>query len=215
MKLFGANIANASRSPELAAYLATYHPDVVVLSEAYRWRHEISGYQTLKWSKRRHGPEARDLMVLVRDGVKVKRKRLRKMDRRWFGPFTLRRREPRRYPVVVVKVDGVRWPILAAHLPPGGASGGVRTRGRNKGAWHESARKIKRWLRKRPRAVVAGDLNDNRASVKKHIAPKRGRVVMASNVDGVVAVGARITLKRLPVPTGMHGWFLATLKEKP
>jgi hypothetical protein len=208
----GANIAGVKECDCLLDEIASHKPDAVVLTEAYYWRQDVPGYTTISWSKKNHGAEARDVVVLVRDGVRIKRKRLKKMIRGWWGPFTGRKREPRRYPVVVLVKDGVTWPLLAAHFPPGGASGGIKTRGRNKGAWHESARKAKRWLRRRIQAVLLGDLNENTAGVKKHVAPKRGHVAMASNVDGAVAVGASISIRRLNAPPKMHGWFVATLR---
>lgn len=212
LTLFAANIAGAVQHDRIAEVIAKHEPDVVVFTEAYHFGQEIPGYDVIRYS-RKHGPEARDIVVLVRHGVKIKRRALKKMTRAWWGPFTLRKRAPRRYIVLKVVKDGVGWPVMAVHFPPGGPSGGIKTRGRNKGAWDESALSTRRWLAIRARAVVAGDLNANRAAVQKHVAPGNARVVMASSVDGTVVKGASITARHLPAPKGMHGWFLATYKE--
>lgn len=202
------NIAGVEESDALLDAIAANKPDVVVLTEAYHYNQHVPGYQRVQYSKK-HGAEARDVLVLVRDGLKIKRRALIKLTRAWYGPFTLRKRSPRRYIVVTVVKDGVKYPIMAVHFPPGGPAGGVKTRGRNKGAWHESARRVKRWLRRRLLAVAIGDFNADKADVKQYVAPKGAVVEMASNVDGVAAKANEVTITRLNAPKKMHGWFIA------
>jgi hypothetical protein len=223
LTVFAGNIAGATSVPRLPDALG--HAHAGVLTEAYHFAHSPAGYRLVRGTDglsakqaRKLGSEAHDVAVLVRDGVRVRRVRVKKMTKPWWGPFTKKRREARRYLVVVLEVeqpDGTwrRWPMLAVHFEPGGPSGGIKTRGRNKGAWHDSARRSKRWLRLRKRAVLVGDENAKRADIVKHVAPKGAHVVTISGVDGAVAVGASITARRLDAPAGMHGWGTYTFKE--
>lgn len=204
----GANIAGVEESDALLDAIALHKPDVVILTEAYHYSQHVPGYQRVQYSKK-HGAEARDVLVLVKDGLKIKRRALIKMTQAWYGPFTLRKRAPRRYIVVVVVKDGVKYPIMAVHFPPGGPQGGVKTRGRNKSAWRASAKRVRRWLRLRALAVAAGDFNADKQDVKKYVAPAGAIVDMASNVDGAVAKAGELNVTVLPHPRKMHGWFLA------
>lgn len=208
--VFAGNIAGATRIPRLLDALDG--ADAGVLTEAYHFGQVVPGYRLVRFSMK-HGAEARDVSVLVRDGVQVKARRLKKMGVNWWGPFTRRKRAPRRYPVLVLIKDGKRWPLLAAHFPPGGPSGGIKTRGRNKGAWHESAIRCRRWLALRDRAVIVGDLNAKHSDVSKHVAPSNAEVHMISGVDGALAKGATIAARKLNAPAGMHGWGIYTFKE--
>lgn len=206
--LQGGNIAGAHGSARLLSVIAAHRPHGVVLTEAYHFDQHVPGY-SLERLPKRYGAEAHDVALLVRDDVEVDRRSAKAMVEHWFGPFTRRRRDPRVYPVRALRVDGVRWPVLGAHLPPGGPSGGIKTRGRNKTAWHESAHAVRRWLRLRRRAVALGDFNANGQDVRDLIAPKGAKVAMASNVDGAIVKGATVTVTRLDAPDGMHGWFIA------
>ena len=209
-----ANIAGARECPHLLRKIKRYRPDVVILTEGYRWAQDVPGYERVTWSPRKHGAEARDVVVLVRHGVGIARKRLKKMVRDWWGVFGAGRRQPRRYQDLDLDVDGTLWPVLGVHFPPGGPSGGRKIAGRNAGAWHESARKTRRWLSRRPRAAAAGDINADGDDVREYVAPAGARVAMATSVDGVAATGATIALRKLRAPAGMHGWFVATLTAK-
>lgn len=216
--LQGGNIAGVANSERLDESVTSHRPHVGILTEGYHWTGEIDGYRIVRatdgLSARRAkalGAEAHDVILAVRDDVELVKVRVKKMTRPWWGPFTRRRREARRYLVLVIRVDGVRWPVLAVHFEPGGPSGGRKVGGRNKGAWRDSASVTKAWLRKRRRAVAIGDFNANGADLRRLVAPKGAHVVMASSVDGVIVKGARTTLRKLHAPKGMHGWFTATL----
>ena len=212
-----ANIAGARECRRLLRQIKRHQPHAVILTEAYRWAEDVPGYERVTWSPRKHGAEARDVVVLVRHDVPITRRRLKKMVRDWWGVFGAARpprREPRRYPVLDLDVDGIVWPLLGVHFPPGGPSGGRKIAGRNAGAWHESARKTKRWLARRVLGVAIGDLNADRDDVRTYVAPPGARVAMATSVDGLAAVGATATIRKLRAPAGMHGWFVATLTAK-
>lgn len=219
LTIFHGNVAQVRRLPQIERVLNDHDPDVLVLTEAYHlgpWlRGQLDGYRLVQWG-RAHGAEAGDVAILVREGLRVRGRRLHKMRTRWYGPFRFPRsiREPRRFPRVTVVKAGVAWPILGVHFPSGGPSGGSMTKGKNAPAWHECARVTRRWLRRRPRAVVVGDLNSKRADVVQYVTPPGALVGMASNVDGLIVKGATANLRRLDSPAGMHGWFLATITPK-
>jgi hypothetical protein len=217
LTVFLGNMGSKDRVGRLLTVLEQHKPDVAVLSEAYHLRDdlaEIPGYTRVQYSAK-HGPEAPDVAVLVRHGVRIKRRALRKMLEAWWGPFTGKRRAPRRGVVVVLVLqDGTKWPMLAGHGPSGGPSGGVKTRGRNRPAWLEFAKVCRRFLRLRRRAVVVADFNADKADVRKHAAPKRADVCMSSNVDGVAVVGGTARLHQLEDPADMHGWALVTLNPR-
>src|SRR5690606_27520449 len=113
----------------------------------------------------------------------------------------------------LIAPDGWRADVTGAHLPSGGPTGGVITRGRNAAAWREQAQYLCDTLVATDCGVVVGDINARKSDARKHIAPNGGRVVMGSNVDGVVAKGCAVTLRRLKSPRGQHGWFRFTLRK--
>ena len=135
------------------------------------------------------------------------------MDKPWWGPFRFPRskRRPRRFQGFDLRVDGRLWGLLAVHFPPGGPSGGILTRGRNRDAWHEAARHTTQFLAVTDLGVALGDFNANRGELREHVATDGTRIAMASNVDGVMTTGAHTTMHRLSAPAGMHGWFVADL----
>lgn len=225
MRVAGGNIAGRRKVRRLRALLRHWRPDVVVLTEAY-WARPflialatMFGYRLRQYS-RRHGAEAPGIAVLIRNEVSIIVRALAKMRERWWGPFNFPRskRRPRRFQKFILRERGAvdfLWHLEAVHFPPGGPTGGVLTRGKNKDAWHEAADQVRDWLANAPEPCVAlGDFNGNRSALREHVAPDGSRVVMASNVDGVIAKGARITMHRLDAPAGMHGWFVADLTPR-
>jgi hypothetical protein len=210
---FHGNIAGHREVPELLPVLRTWRPHAAVLTEAYNvraWAEGIDGYDLIQY-RRRFGREATDIAVLVRSDVAIRRTRLMMLLRAWWGPFGGGKREPRRFTLAVLVVASVVWPLLGVHFPPGGAEGGVRTRGRNRPAWHESAGRVRRWLRRHRRALVVGDFNDDETDVREHVAIKRAKVAMASDVDGAIGVGCRVVaVDKLKAPDDMHGWMIVT-----
>ena len=215
LKTISGNAASKSSVPALVRWVRTYRPDRIVITEAYRlgpWLEEnLPGYERIQYGKT-HGAEAPDVAVLARrETVDVQRRRLRKMTMPWWGPFTLRKRKARRLVVVVFVKYGVVIPTLGGHFPSGGASGGTRTRGRNKDAWMECATAVKRWMKRRPLAIATCDFNDNGHAVRNHCAPKGATWRKHSNVDGDLSKGcAAVHVRQLDDPDGMHGWAITT-----
>lgn len=210
------NLGGRAREPQLREEIKAHRPKVVVCSEAQRataFLREFKGYR-LRQGSRSDGAEAPGVAVLVRRRMKIRWERLEKMRKRWWGPFTGRIRWPRVYRKLTVWTGGVRWPLYAAHLPPGGPSGGVKTRGRNKPAWDESARRVSRWLKIRRRAAVFGDLNATLFEVTKHIGrPANARVDSIGKVTHAVTKGARVRTQSIKPPKGLHGWGLFVLTK--
>lgn len=227
LKGYHVNLGQADRAPHLKKIARRHRPKVIHLTEAYRigpWaKKHLRRYELVQYDAT-HGAEGPDTAVLVRRPGRTARaarwvtsSRLLKMSKVWWGPFRFprSRRSPRRYLRATVKRHGVRWPSLTVHLPSGGPTGGSMTKGRNAEAWHESADRIHTWLDVRPLAYAVGDTNAHGIHVRTYIAPKHARVRMATRVDGLIVVGARIArFKPMKSPAGMHGAFLFTLEKE-
>lgn len=127
----------------LTEFLALSSPHVVALAEAYRCRPELAklarraGYRLVQ--SRRRG-EPCNLAVLVRDDLRILRRGRAKMRTAWIGPVHGLRKSPREFPRLVLRTPGgVRFRLLAVHLPTGG------TEGRNAEAVREAVERIARW----------------------------------------------------------------------
>lgn len=219
MRVAGGNIAGRRKVRRLRKLLRHWRPDFVVLTEAYWARPFLLalaaafGYRLRQYS-RRHGAEAPGIAVLIRKAtIEVVDRHLVKMKRRWWGPFNFPRskRRPRRFQRFALRAEGLLWAALAVHGPPGGPKGGVLTRGKNAPAWAEFADELHDFADGTVLGFAIGDFNGDRDDLLAHATPDGARVAMASNVDGVIAKGARITMHRLDAPAGMHGWFVADL----
>lgn len=115
-----------------------HRPDVVVLNEAYRCGHvlqKIPGYSVYQ------GPnvgEGADVAVLVADRYKVRKSRALKMRETWTVVSKGRRKSPREYRIVRVKLDhALVLPILGIHGPTDNPI--------NAAAVDESSRRVVRW----------------------------------------------------------------------
>lgn len=139
---------------------------------------QLAGYRLYR-AAAGAGAEARRLAVWVLNDVEVKRVRMVRMRRRWWGPFRGIPHDGRAYWVLVVRFPGMRrrTRVVLVHLPPGGPSGGRRTKGRNAPAWWESWRWLVRFARMHRRVVIAGDLNATAAELTELLTdvPKRHR----------------------------------------
>jgi hypothetical protein len=221
MRLFHGNIAGKRRVPELVPVLRDRRPNVVECTEAYRGRRYLRrigrkhGYELRQYGVTK-GAEGPDVAILVRNDTPILERECVKMTKRWWGPFRFpfSKRKPRRYQRLVLLADGHHWDALGIHLPSGGPSGGIQTRGKNGPAWHESADHVREFMASTLLGFTWGDFNAKGADLRHHIAGDGARVVMASNVDGVIAKGAQVSLHRLDAPAGMHGWFVADLTPK-
>lgn len=219
---FHANVAGRRGHRRIKRRMKKQLDDALVLTEAYNARPKLRkwcerfGYELRQPTLGEYGPEGPDVAMLVRHGVEITYRDIDPMTKSWFGPFNYprSRKQPRVMQTLGLRKQGVDFDLLGVHFPSGGPSGGTATRGRNAPAWHECADHVRTTLAWSVRGAAIGDLNAGRADVKKHVAPRNGRVVMASNVDGVVAVGCQVTVKRLRAPLGMHGWLTVHLIPK-
>lgn len=203
------NIANArTLDAEDLKRLLRDDPLVIGFTEAYRLNQSIAKYDRIRvagdW-----GPEENDVAVYVCSDLDVLKVKMKAMHAHWWGPFTGRRRSPRRYYFVKVRdCEGRKHKYLVVHFPPGGPDG------KNSKAWKESARACKRWLKRRRRAVVFGDINANAAEIREYIAPRKALVSMGNRVCGAVYKRYSGTTYSRNAPKGMHGWFATRLERR-
>jgi hypothetical protein len=219
LDVFHGNIAGRRKVRRIKRRMRKHRDDVLVLTEAYnarqhfkRWA-ERFGYELRQATRGKHGPEGPDVAVLVRHGVEILDYQLVEMTKEWWGPFRYphSRKKPRLVPLLRLRKAGVVYVVIGMHAPSGGPSGGVATRGRNAPAYEEYATHVHTRLAAAERGAAVGDGNAKGADLRQHMMPAGGHVSMASSVDGVVAKGLRIALRRLRSPLGMHGWFTARL----
>lgn len=219
LDVFHGNIAGRRKVRRIRRRMRKHKDDVLILTEAYnarpylkRWA-ERFGYELRQGTRAKHGPEGPDVAVLVRHGVEILDYQLVEMTKEWWGPFRYpdSRKKPRLVPVLRLRKAGVIYVVIGMHAPSGGPSGGKATRGKNADAWREYAAHVHGRLIPSARGAAVGDGNASGADLRAHMRPAGGRVQMASSVDGVVAKGLRIALRKLRSPFGMHGWFTARL----
>jgi hypothetical protein len=219
LDVFHGNIAGRRKVRRIKRRMRKHRDDVLILTEAYnarpylkRWA-ERFGYELRQGTRGKRGPEGPDVAVLVRHGVEILDYQLVEMSKEWWGPFRFPHslKKPRLVPVLRLRKAGVVYVVVGMHAPSGGPSGGVATRGRNAPAYEEYAGHVRAQLAASIRGAAVGDGNANGADLRKHMMPAGGCVSMASGVDGVVAKGLHIALRRLRSPLGMHGWFTAHL----
>lgn len=160
---------HVGRRPEpvgqlVANLLARFNADVAVLQEAASYHRElqsIPGYRLYTGSRTREG---RSTVVLVRRGIPVPRLRLLVTSRPWWGPKAGKRHVGRTFPVVDLgRWPGPRWRVVGIHRVPGGPTGGVVTKGRNRPEWDEEHAELVQ-LAQRPSSrkralVLPGDWN--------------------------------------------------------
>ncbi|MBM7518264.1 hypothetical protein [Nocardioides nitrophenolicus] len=219
LDVFHGNIAGRRKVRRIRRRMRKHKDDVLILTEAYnarpylkRWA-ERFGYELRHATRAKHGPEGPDVAVLVRHGIEILDYELVEMTKEWWGPFRYphSRKKPRLVPVLTLRKAGMIYVVIGMHAPSGGPKGGTSTRGRNAPAWAEYADHVRHVLTGVVRGAAVGDGNAKGAELREHMMPADGQVAMASGVDGVVAKGLRIALRRLRSPLGMHGWFRARL----
>lgn len=219
LDVFHGNIAGRRKVRRIKRRMRKHRDDVLILTEAYNARQHLNrwadrfGYELRQGTRGKHGPEGPDVAVLVRHGVEILDYQLVEMTKEWWGPFRYphSRKKPRLVPVLRLRKAGAIYVVIGMHAPSGGPSGGVATRGRNAPAYEEYAAHVHARLTAAERGAAVGDGSAKGHDLREHMMPDGGRVAMASGVDGVVAKGLRIALRKLRSPFGMHGWFTARL----
>ncbi|TQK73354.1 hypothetical protein [Nocardioides sp. SLBN-35] len=219
LDVFHGNIAGRRKVRRIKRRMRKHKDDVLILTEAYNARQHLKrwaerfGYELRQGTRGKHGPEGPDVAVLVRHGVEILDYELVEMTKEWWGPFRYphSRKKPRLVPVLRLRKAGVIYVVIGMHAPSGGPSGGVATRGRNAPAYEEYATFVHDLLTIGVRGAAVGDGNAKGDDLRQHMKPSGGRVAMASGVDGIVAKGLHIALRKLRSPFGMHGWFTAHL----
>lgn len=193
--IFVANI-ESERRPPLGQFLAGREHAVVLLQQANRLDAKHDGYREVGF---RFSFEARGIKALVRDDVRVIRRKAIIMRRRWIGPKAGKGHEPRVYLALLVEIDGLRMWVVDVHLP---------TRNSAK-AQAESLRRLRRWVARRRKPVfVGGDFNLPEAEVTAWANRIGAATSVLGSVDYAVTRGLRVQRvdRRLAPRAPFHGW---------
>ena len=113
---------HAADRDALVRMLATEHPDVVCIQEAYKIDLQgILGYREVYHAYKGYSTtsESRAQAILVRDGVAVKIKSPIAMALSWVGPKMGVRHDPRVHRYVTVNKDRKNWRVSTWHVPFG------------------------------------------------------------------------------------------------
>ena len=201
--VLAANIETRKASQSLLNLIHKHDPDVVIVEQAYRarrWLRRIKGYQHRQY----WGPEASGIAVLVRDGIRINRRRKLRMKRTWVGPKAGRFHQPRVYPALVLIKGAVTFRVLGIHLPT-----------RNQPvAQDESLRRIVKYFREHPNSpiIAAGDWNRKANELEATARACDAELLHVGKVDHAIVRGiTRPEHGRLPTPAGAHGWALYTV----
>lgn len=199
LRLMTANIGSVARPSALAPVLKARKPHMAFITEAYFARtylKSIEGYRLYQYTSREFGEEGPDVAVLVRRGVKVSRRRALEMAKVWTAPSG-RKRQPRVYPSLNVKVGKFWWRALALHFPTKG----------NPVAQQESEQATNKWLAQGTRpSAAAGDTNQAFAEVKDWA---KAGTAQGTKVDHALFTKCKHqSTTRLKQPEGMHGWVI-------
>lgn len=136
----------------LRVFISAYSPEVFALSEATNLYGHLDGlgYQVVQLrphSKRRGSqPAQADIALLIRNDIKIKKRKAMRHRSFWRGPKHGWTQDPKVYRWVLIEFKGRTWKIMGAHFPFGAA------------ARSETVRKVVQWLRNtvpgRPTIVV-------------------------------------------------------------
>lgn len=188
---------------ELKEMIAVHKPEIIGLGEAtkaYQITDDVPGYRRIHLAPvRRRGNENADTAVLVRNDVKIYRKRAWRMSLSWFVPGRRVRHSPRVYIVVITKGDdGRRWRVAVGHWP-------------FRDAQEETKRKVKRWFALAPRArsIFVGDLNARASVLRRYF---KGVRVTGQGVDLALHKNCTATYKNLGKHGSDHPAILFTFK---
>lgn len=179
-------------------------PDVMVLCEAGAYARTLRDRFGDRYRVRRAG-RAHDGMVLLIDRrIPLTRWRTLVMRLTWIGPKAFKRHPGRTFPVADLGTGRgtVKWRIVGIHRTPGGPSGGVLTKGRNKPAWDEEHVRLVRlagWKGSQRRSLVlVGDQNCEADDKRPH-----SGLGLASEIGArVIRTGAKVDWA---IVRGAHG----------
>lgn len=194
------NIEDMAKPP-LAPSLLSVKPHVAVIQQGGQATDYLSARGVYRLLQMVKGAEAREIKVLVREGVKVLRRKRLNMKKRWIGPKIARVHEARTYMAVKVNLPFRAW-VLNVHFPTGGPDGP------NAAAWMESWKRVVAFLKRR-RGVAIGDFNATAGELAKLIKETDFELTSLGKVDHAISNRLRRTKvqRDLPgTPAGVHGW---------
>lgn len=171
----------------------TDHPHVIALQEATRWGGTIPRYRRVAADDLER-PEAAACVLLVHDGVTMRRRRpIVVQGPGWIGPHLDLKHPPRVFPSVAVK-DGRWWELADVHRVTGG-------KGRNAEAYAAEGRALEVWSdHRRPgrSQAMLGDWN----GIPRGLAKRVGGHLHLHGIDGAVVVNGDAEVTEL---RGLYG----------
>lgn len=203
VEVIAANIESRRFSPKLRRLIKEHKPDVVIAEQAFRARRflaSIKGYQAHQWQDK-PGGEWSGIAVLVRNDVDVMSVKPLVMSMSWTGPKAGKRHEPRVYPALVLRKEGVFFRVLGIHFPTHNQPMQQK----------ESAQAIAAYFRSHDNSpvIAAGDWNRRADELDGLAQLARAELIPLGKVDhALVARLAHRRTKRLPKPHYAHGWAL-------
>lgn len=201
-----ANVAGRRKVPKIRKHLRRGWADEVWITEGYRivpWLRQVApqhGYQVKAWRRAKFGPEARDVVLVIRATEQVDRRRPMRMRRAWRGLNLSRIRGPRVF-TRLIRPD-IR--SIGLHLPP-------HSRGHNRGSRDEAmrriARRLSKWTTRGRPAYAVGDWNYLRHELRRQL-PGHFKIRSRRKVSHLVTINCRRSrVRRIKQPRGTHGWF--------
>lgn len=201
------NVAGRRQVAKIEKRLRQGKADELVLTEGYSivpWLRPIAkrhGYVVKAWPRKRFGPEARDVVLVVRDPIV--RHRPMRMSRTWRGIRAGVTRKPRVYHRLVRK--GVRSVVY--HAPP--------LPGKNQRAQAETFTRLlnrqEAWIGNGHPNYSVGDANV-RAKQLRQIVGSLGKVRSCRKVAHLVTVGCKGSVWPVRNVKGGHGAFRYVVK---
>lgn len=165
---------------ELIKMIDRWNPDLFYLYESINLYGELEGlgYKVRQLkpraTKKGHTSHNGNIVVLIRNGLKIKNTMIARMSKYWKAPRTGRNQDPRVYRAVKIKKQGVTWKTAGVHLPFG------------QDAQRESATWIRKFIKIthpiRP-VVVFGDYNRKEKKVESSIADPTKSKVAGDKID--------------------------------
>lgn len=191
--LWNADTVNHHANTGLRELLKLHDPEAAVITEAYHIDGALPGYRVLHAPAHTarqmvHGAvdESRDVLLAIRDDIKVVRHQTRLMTVPWEGPNG-RQHSAKVAHAVTLKDDEGTWRLSGEHWPTGHA-------GKNRQACNEQRTQAGIWLKSgmpgRP-SVIAGDLNVNGADLAEWL-HQQGATSDGHNVDRAICRGCRV-----------------------
>lgn len=152
----------------LKAMIANENPDILVISEAKNLFGHLDGLGYKVYQLKPRTIATANIVVLVREGLKVRKSLIMRMLQKWVGPKAGVAQPGRIYRSINVEKGGLVWKVGGFHIPFGVA------------ARAETFARITKWLANTPTrrpTIAVGDFNLKKDAVEKLLAGSKVKVV--------------------------------------